>query len=125
NSDNSLVRFVGTNPTTLLNLGQPILDLRSRNENLILSTASRVIVMNEAFSQILSIQSTAIPELDSTFTCATIIESSIYIGTLDNGVVETSLDNSSSFEFLLPQGPARNNIFSITATPSGTLWPTY
>lgn len=125
NSNNIIYRFTGNSPTAILNAGQPILDLRSRGSNLISTTSARVVVMNESFSQVASIQNVLIPDLDPVFTSATVIGNSIYIGTLENGVIETSLTNPSSFEILLPQGPYKNNIFSITVTPSGTLWATY
>jgi len=125
NSNNIIYRFIGTSPSIVLNIGQPFLDLRSRGDKLIAATATRVIVMNESFGQMASIQNTSIPDLTSNFTSATIIGDSIYIGTFENGVIETSVTNPSAFEVLLPQGPNKNNIFSITVTPSGTLWATY
>lgn len=125
NSNNIIYRFIGTSPSIVLNIGQPFLDLRSRGDKLIAATATRVIVMNESFGQMASIQNTSIPDLTSNFTSATIIGDSIYIGTFENGVIETSVTNPSTFEVLLPQGPNKNNIFSITVTPSGTLWATY
>ena len=125
NSNNIIYRFIGSTPSSVLSVGQPFLDLRSRGDKLIATTSTRVVVMNESFSQIVSIQSTSIPDLTSNFTSGTIIGDTIYIGTFENGVIETSLTNPSSFEVLLPQGPNRNNIFSITITPSGTLWATY
>lgn len=125
NSNNIIYRFIGSTPSSVLSVGQPFLDLRSRGDRLIATTSTRVVVMNESFSQIVSIQSTSIPDLTSNFTSGTIIGDTIYIGTFENGVIETSLTNPSSFEVLLPQGPNRNNIFSITITPSGTLWATY
>ena len=125
NSNNIIYRFIGTSPSIVLNIGQPFLDLRSRGDKLIAATATRVIVMNESFGQVVSIQNTSIPDLTSNFTSATIIGDSIYIGTFENGVIETSVTNPSFFEVLLPQGPNKNNIFSITVTPSGTLWATY
>ena len=125
NSNTIIYRFNGTTSIPVLNVGQPFLDLRSRGDRLIATTSTRVVVMNESFSQIVSIQSTSIPDLTSNFTSGTIIGDTIYIGTFENGVIETSLTNPSSFEVLLPQGPNRNNIFSITITPSGTLWATY
>ena len=125
NSNNIIYRFIGSTPSSVLSVGQPFLDLRSRGDRLIATTSTRVVVMNESFSQIVSIQSTSIPDLTSNFTSGTIIGDTIYIGTFENGVIETSLTNPSSFGVLLPQGPNRNNIFSITITPSGTLWATY
>lgn len=125
NNNNRVYRFIGNSPSEILNLGQVSLDLRSRDTNLIITTASRVFVLNESFAQVLSIQNSSIPDLESNFSCATIIGSTIYIGTSNNGVIETTLENPTSFEVLLPQGPSKNNIFSITVTPTQTLWATY
>jgi hypothetical protein len=125
NANNRVFRFNGTAALEILNLGQVGLDLRSRETNLIVTTAARVFVLNESFAQLLSVQNSAIPDIDSNFSCATSIGSTIYIGTLNNGVIETSLQNPTSFESLLPQGPSRNNIFSLTVTPKETLWATY
>jgi hypothetical protein len=125
NANNRVFRFNGSAALEILNLGQVGLDLRSRETNLIVTTAARVFVLNESFAQLLSVQNSAIPDIDSNFSCATSIGSTIYIGTLNNGVIETSLQNPTSFESLLPQGPSRNNIFSLTVTPKETLWATY
>ena len=125
NANNRVFRFNGSAALEILNLGQVGLDLRSRETNLIVTTAARVFVLNESFAQLLSIQNSTIPDIDSNFSCATSIGSTIYIGTLNNGVIETSLQNPTSFEALLPQGPSRNNIFSLTVTPKQTLWATY
>jgi hypothetical protein len=125
NNNNRVYRFNGNIPSEVLNLGQVGLDIRNREANLIITTASKVFVLNEAFAQTLLIQNNSIPDLNSNFSCATIIGSTIYIGTLNNGVVETSLDSPSMFDFLLPQGPSKNNIFSITVSPAETLWATY
>ena len=125
NNNNRVYRFNGGTAFEVLNLGQLGLDIRSRDTNLIVTTASRVFVLNESFAQTLSIQNSMIPDIDSNFSCATIIGSTVYIGTSNNGVVETSIENPTAFEILLPQGPAKNNIFSITVTPKETLWATY
>ncbi|PKP16618.1 MAG: ABC transporter substrate-binding protein, partial [Bacteroidetes bacterium HGW-Bacteroidetes-23] len=85
NSNNIIYRFIGTSPSAVLNVGQAFLDLRSRGDKLIATTATRVVVMNESFSQIAVIQSTSVPDLTSNFTSATIIGDSIYIGTFENG----------------------------------------
>ncbi|WP_321539564.1 PorZ beta-propeller-like domain-containing protein [Flavobacterium piscinae] len=83
NSNNILYRFNGTNPIAILNVGQPFVDLRSRGDKLVATTSSRVVVMNESFAQIVTVQSSSIPDLTLTFTSGTIIGDSIYIGTFE------------------------------------------
>lgn len=125
NSNNVVYRFNGNVPVQVVVLGQPGIDIRGRNANLIITTNNRVYVFNESFGQTALIAQNQIQEIDSNFTSATIINSTIFIGTENNGVVEVSLSNLSQQTILLPQGPSRNNIFSINIAPSGTLWAVY
>ncbi|WP_415060152.1 T9SS type A sorting domain-containing protein [Flavobacterium sp.] len=125
NTNNVVYRFNGNVPVQVVALGQPGIDIRDRNANLIITTNNRVYVFNESFGQTALIAQNQIQEIDSNFTSATIINSTIFIGTENNGVVEVSISNLSQQTILLPQGPSRNNIFSINIAPSGTLWAVY
>lgn len=125
NSNTIVYRFNGNNPISIVSLNQPGIDLRGRGSNLLVTTATRTYLFNESFGQTALISQNLIPEIDSNFTSSTIINNTIFIGTENNGVLELSLSNLSQPFILLPQGPSRNNIFSISVTPSGTLWATY
>lgn len=125
NSNTIVYRFNENNPISIVSLNQPGIDLRGRGSNLIVTTATRTYLFNESFGQTALISQSQISEIDSNFTSSTIINNTIFIGTENNGVLELSLSNLSQPLILLPQGPSRNNIFSISVTPSGTLWATY
>lgn len=125
NSNNAVYRFNGSIPVQVVALGQPGIDIRGLNTNLIIATDNKVYVFNDSFGQTTLITQSQIQEIDSNFTSATIINSTLFIGTENNGVVEVSLSNLSQQTILLPQGPSRNNIFSINVSPSGTLWAAY
>ncbi len=125
NSNTIVYRFNENNPISIVSLNQPGIDLRGRGSNLIVTTATRTYLFNESFGQTALISQSQISEIDSNFTSSTIINNTIFIGTENNGVLELSLSNLSQPFILLPQGPSRNNIFSISVTPSGTLWATY
>jgi len=64
-------------------------------------------------AQVAHIQSNLITTETVTFTCATVIDGVIYIGTNEQGVLTMSIANPTAFEFLMPDGPVRNMIFRV------------
>jgi hypothetical protein len=117
-------QFNGTDFTPYSQLPEAVADIRSSGSNLIITTASRVYVYNQSLSVVAQVENYMITEVSAQFTCATVIGDTLYIGTRENGVVTTSLTNPSTFNFLRPDGPERNNIFSIN-TASKNLWAVY
>lgn len=99
-------------------------DIRSAADNLIVTSPSRVYLYNQNLANTLQINSSQIIDFTPYFTCATVIGNTIYMGTNADGVFTTSLSNSSTFENIKPDGPLRNNIFSIN-TASANTWVTY
>ena len=106
------------------NIQQNGLDIRATTDGLIVTTLNHVYVYNQSFSQIVHIQNSQVTEIPVTFSCATIINNVIYIGTNENGIVSSTISNPTSFEFIMPNGPAKNNIFSIN-TSSSNIWAVY
>lgn len=123
NNNNRLYRNNGGGFVEVLNVGQPILDLRTFGENMILTSANHVYVFNSSGIQSAHIQSTLITEETVSFTCATVQNNTIYIGTDDNGLISLPL-NTNDYEIIMPDGPSRNKIFSISFY-SNTLWAVY
>ncbi|MFT3794386.1 T9SS type A sorting domain-containing protein [Flavobacterium sp.] len=118
-----LQRFQGANFAPFLALPETAVDIRSSANHLIVTTANHIYVYDSGLVQVRHLTSSelAIPGL--TFSCATLVSNSIYIGTVKNGLFSTGL-MPSAFEDLTPSGPVRNNIFSIEATPNA-LWAVY
>ena len=54
----------------------------------------------------------------------TIIDSIIYIGTLEDGILTTTINNPTTFSFLSPDGPSRNALFAINASTEN-VWAVY
>ncbi len=125
NTDTRVYRFNGSNPIPILNLSGQGKDIRSVDSSLIVTTENTVQILNETFALTQTFSNNTFQGLSSKFSCATQIQDTLYIGTTNDGVVEVSLSNTGSFTIILPQGPSRNSIFSITVTPSGTLWAAY
>lgn len=99
-------------------------DIRATAEHLIAVTDTRVAIYSPALGLVTQVFNYSIPDISATFTCATVIGQNIYIGTLAHGVFVTSLANPTVFENITPDGPTKNNVFSLnTQTPD--LWVTY
>lgn len=105
-------------------LPTPPVDIRSSGSHLVISCESRVLVYDQDQVQIAQIFNNNIPEPGIVFSCATSINDRLFLGTRENGVVTISVNGSGSYEFLSPNGPIRNNIFSINASTSN-LWAVY
>lgn len=107
------------------NAGAAIKDFRSIGDRLAMTTDSQVKLFNEQV--VLSVQINVIPGLPPgevvTYTCATVLNEKIYIGTKEKGVYAVSLSNLS-FENITPAGPLRSSIFSLEKTPNN-LWAVF
>jgi ligand-binding sensor domain-containing protein len=106
-----------------IQLPQAAVDMRVSNDYLIITTASSVSVYNKQWA-LRQIDSSQIPGSISTFTCATSIGDIVYIGTKENGLINTTISITSAFENSTPIGPSRNSVFALQATAT-SLWTVY
>ena len=124
NTDNNIYKRNGSSFQQIGSLGQPGLDIRVSSNYLIATCSNKVVIFNTALNQIITILNSQITALPVTFTCATVINSTIYIGTNENGIVSSTISTPSTFEFIMPDGPKMNNMFSINSS-SSNLWAVY
>ncbi|MGV3460810.1 MAG: two-component regulator propeller domain-containing protein [Flavobacterium sp.] len=103
-----------------------IRDVRVVEGQLSVTTPFQVRLFNEQV--VLSVTFNVIPCLPLgetvTFTCATILNNKIYIGTAEKGVYALFLNNISLCENITPSGPLRSSIFSLEKTPNN-LWAVF
>lgn len=99
-------------------------DMRKTANYLVITTASSVYFYNNQMAIIRQIDNNQISGSSVSFTCATTIDDVVYIGTKDNGLINTTISVASSFENSTPSGPSRNNIFALQTT-SNLLWAVY
>ena len=125
NANNSVYKHNGSGFSLIINLPQPGVDIRSYLNVLAITTLNHVYSFDQNLIQTAHVVSQNIPEMVVTFNCATVIGNAIFIGTKENGVITASLSNPSTFEVLKPDGPSRNNIFSLKSTPTNKLWAVY
>jgi ligand-binding sensor domain-containing protein len=99
-----------------------VLDLRATQNNMVVTASNNIDVFNDQLIRVKQIIS--IPGYAVNFTCATIINEKIYIGTYQEGLFTAYLNDTSVYEKISPNGPERNNIFSLDKT-SGFLWAVF
>lgn len=116
-------KWNGTNFSNPIGLTEVSTDLRKYGDYLIATTASHVYVYNNTFTQIRNLNRSEITDATVRFTCATVINDKLYIGTAENGVYTTSLQGSA-FQNISPAGAYRNAIFGLSASTSN-LWMVY
>ncbi|HEY6142319.1 MAG TPA: T9SS type A sorting domain-containing protein [Flavobacterium sp.] len=105
-------------------LPQASSDMRTTANYLIITTASSVYIYNKQIVLIRQINSSQAPNSNAIFTCATNISDVVYIGTKENGLINTTISTASVFENNTPNGPSQNNIFALHAA-SKSLWTVY
>lgn len=123
-ADSNIHRFNGSTFQPFIQLFQMPLDIRANENVLIVTTQNHVYIYNQQLGQVAHINSNQLSNVQAVFTCATVINGKIYIGTKENGLVTTLLNNAFTFEFLSPDGPQRNAIFAINAETS-SIWAVF
>mgnify|MGYP006192629811 CR=1 FL=1 len=111
--------FVG-----FLQLPKPSVDMRTVNNNLIITTPDVVYVYNNQMVLMRQITNTQVLDNTQNFTCSSVVGDQIYIGTKEKGLFSSTLSGTSAFQNNTPSGPVRNNIFSLDASPNA-LWAVY
>ncbi len=119
-----ILKFNGTGFVSFASLPSLAKDLRISGSHLLVTTETSLYIYNQNLSLLLQINSSQIPDITAKFTCATILNDVVYIGTIEDGILTTTLTNPTVFNSLSPDGPSRNALFAINAT-SGNLWAVY
>lgn len=124
NTNNIIYKFSASTAVLLYNILLPVKDFRVSNNKLIVTNANQVYVFGETLNLITQINSTTIATIPPVFTCATIKDETIFIGTLENGVYTTKASNALAFDNITPNCPLKNAIFCMNAT-ANNLWVGY
>ena len=119
-----MYKLSGTTLVSFATLSSAAEDMRTAGDYLVVTTPSKVTVFNQNLNVISQINSNQLPVSTSKFSCATVLNDIIYMGTAENGVVTTTLSSPSNFEMLAPDGPLRNAIFRVKST-SDAIWAVF
>lgn len=117
---NLFLVYDGSSFLTFTTFPSAPLDMREVNGNMVVTCASKVVVYDSTGTQRFEINTVGEA---ATFTCATLVGNSAYVGTAEKGVfsVNTSTFQSSN---ITPNGPLMSNIFSLKKS-RGALWAVY
>ena len=121
-SDNILYAVNDNSLSPVLSFTEPILRLEPNENNFSIITANKVYYYQEDLSLISSYNNS--PDLNTTFTTSKIFNDIVYIGTLGSGMLKTSNNSNDLYEKIIPNGPLRNNPFSLHFG-YGDLWVTF
>ena len=119
-----ITKLQGNTFVTISQFPSLIQDLRATEDFLTVTTAGTVYIYNINLAVAAQVNNYSIPQPYPFFTCATVINGAIYIGTLENGLLQTDIFNPTTFQNIEPTGPIRNGIFSINAA-GPDLWAVY
>lgn len=100
---------------------QPI-DFKEALGDLVITVQDAVYIYDSSFA--LLANPLAVEDYTTNFTCAVTTSEGIYIGTEDFGILRTETNEISKFDKIHPDGPLKNNTFSVEAG-FGHVWATY
>jgi hypothetical protein len=126
NNNRRIYKYNGTSFTPQLQIPQyaTILeDLKANDTYMTLVHDKKVHVYDIDLNEVLGVDALdGYSELE--FNSALILDNVIYLGTEEEGILETTFPMPSATNQILPDGPLLNNTFSITAIPN-ELWVVY
>lgn len=117
-----IFEVVGTSLVPLLTYPSAPVDMKSANNNLVVTLENEVFVYDEGFNLISNYVVNS--EFDTSFTSAVTTEDEVFIGTENFGVLKANSNNPTEYEAIYPDGPLRNTAFSVQAE-AGNLWVSY
>jgi hypothetical protein len=123
-SNNRLYKYNGFSFDEILNVGQEEMHFKATANYIIATTASGVYVLNSQLVLVRQINSNQITDSQPSFTCATVVDDKVFIGTKEDGLISTTITPNSLFENNTPAGPTRNNVFALDVTPN-FFWAVY
>ncbi len=123
-SENTIYQLNGGNLTPVLNMDEPVKDLRVSGGLLLITSQHKVLAVNEVFQNQFQITSSYQPEYYFRANTAQVYENRLYTATENFGILSSPLNALYQFDEIHPPGPSSNKPFSINAS-NGQLWVVY
>ncbi|MBB5266469.1 ABC transporter substrate-binding protein [Algibacter amylolyticus] len=111
NSNRVLFEVVNDTLNQLIRYDNIPVELESYNSNLVVTTQNVVFIYDSGFN--LTSQVSVLEDFDTGFNSSVLDSENIYIGSSDFGVLKTAINNPIAFEEIHPDGPLRNDLFSL------------
>lgn len=122
NSNNTLYKFIGTNPQAFASFGSVGVKLKTSPTHLVAHANYQIHVFNTAL--VLQSITYQVPGVTDYFTGAATLNNKLYIGTSKNGLFESPIPATNQFTLLSPNGPIQDYSFKIKKT-TDELWLTH
>ncbi|WP_420570961.1 T9SS type A sorting domain-containing protein [Kordia sp.] len=126
NNNRRIYKYNGTSFTPQLQIPAyqtQLENLKANDTYMTVVHNTKVHVYDSELNEVAGIESLEeYPDIE--FNAALLLGNSIYLGTEDQGILETTFPMQSTANQILPDGPLLNNTFSITAVPN-ELWVVY
>lgn len=119
--NNILKRWENNQFNQIINFGQTVNDIKLSQNTFSVTMKNNVRVYDENLSQITYFSTV---EFDGEFNTALAYKGFLYVGDNNFGLVRAPLSNPNALEYFSPNGPLRNDIFSMDLTLS-QLWVSY
>ncbi len=119
---NRLFQIDGNNITLEKTLSSSIIDLKSPTQFLLITLKKSAIVLDFSLTEIAQNTSTKI--YNYTLNTAFLIGNTLFLGTKEYGLLESTFDSPKEFSEIHPKGPLSNSPFSLTAK-NNNLWVVY
>lgn len=120
-----LFRFSDSGNATVIGmLPAGVTDMRVSNGYMVITSPGNVNVYNDQLTRVLQINAIPNETETVTYSCATIIGQTLYIGTQEKGLYTVPMNLSTPFINITPNGPLRNNIFSLEKARN-SLWAVF
>lgn len=120
-ANNNLKQWDGNTFLPAIDFGQEVRDLKIGEHYFSVTHKNEVKVYN---SSLMMISNFSTNEFASDFNTAFTYNDFIYVGDENFGLIKANLSNTTQIEFLSPNGPLRNDIFSMDIAPE-QVWVTY
>lgn len=117
-NNNTIARFDGANFITVATLGSNIVDFKSINDILTITTEEEIQAYGPGFTLLASVSS--LPEFEYVLQSGIAFNNIFYMGTTEQGLLAVPFNTNAATQ-ILPDGPILNQSFAIDASP-GQLW---
>lgn len=108
--------------TTSIQFPSRVLDLSSNEDNLIGLSREEIRLIDAGLTSI--IIDNELDGIEYSFTSLALFDNDLYVGTQNNGLLRVGINDNLDYEIILPDGPSRNSVFSVTTGESG-VWIGY
>ena len=121
-TENRMYRLESNSLINVRNFEDIVTDVTAVSESMLVTTAQKTYYLSSSLTETGSFSMPI--TLSSDFSCGLSHNDSFFIGTTNDGLLKLAQMSSETYEYITPQGPLKNNPFSITHVP-GNLWVTF